>query len=404
MKNIMNVTLGIVSSIGGFLDVGAIATAALAGAAFGVQMLWVLAIGTVCVMFLTEMAGRLACVSHHSLVDAVRERCGFRYFSFLLIGELFVDLLVLAAEIGGVAVALHLVTGIDYRWFVPIVAFALWLLIWLGTFSIVQNGASLLGLITLAFVVGMWWMGPPWHEAMQAIVPSTPSHDAAKYWFLAVGIIGALFEPFMLNFYSSGAIEEKWSLKDIPMNRVTAVVGMGFGAVIAVSIVMLSALTLGPHGIQVDSYEQAALMMVQPFASWGIPLFAASLGIACFGASLQVALNLSYLFAQGLGWNWSENLRPHDDARFALVYTLAIPVGALLVVVLGDPLQITTFSMALNALLAPVIVFPLLILMNDRHYVREYRNHTVGNIFVSAIVIIAFLIALVAIPLEVLGG
>jgi len=98
MKNIMNVALGIASSIGGFLDVGAIATAALAGAAFGVQMLWVLVLGTLCVMFLTEMVGRLACVSHHSLVDAVRERCGFRYFSFLLIGELFVDLLVLAAE------------------------------------------------------------------------------------------------------------------------------------------------------------------------------------------------------------------------------------------------------------------------------------------------------------------
>ena len=76
----------------------------------------------------------------------------------------------------------------------------------------------------------------------------------------------------------------------------------------------------------------------------------------------------------------------------------------MLVVVLGDPLQITTFSMALNALLAPVIVFPLLILMNDRQYVREYRNHLVGNVVVSAIVVIAFLIALVAIPLEVLGG
>ena len=76
----------------------------------------------------------------------------------------------------------------------------------------------------------------------------------------------------------------------------------------------------------------------------------------------------------------------------------------MLVVLLGDPLQITTFSMALNALLAPIIVFPLLILMNDRHYLREYDNYLVGNVVVSAIVVIAFLIALVAIPLEVLGG
>ena len=179
---------------------------------------------------------------------------------------------------------------------------------------------------------------------------------------------------------------------------------MAFGSVISAAVLVVAAMVLAPAGIRVDSYEQAAMMMLQPFGSWGIPLFAACLGTACFGASLQVALNLSYLFSQGFGWNWSENLKPHEDARFALVYTLAIPLGAVLVVVLGDPLQITTFSMALNALLAPVIVFPMLILMNDRHYVREYRNHVFGNVFVSAIVVIAFIIAAVAIPLEVLGG
>jgi Mn2+/Fe2+ NRAMP family transporter len=179
---------------------------------------------------------------------------------------------------------------------------------------------------------------------------------------------------------------------------------MGFGSVIAISIVIVSALTLGTHGINVDSYEQAALMFVEPFRSWGIPLFAACLGVACFGAAQQVSLNLAYLFSQGFGWKWSENRKPHEDARFALVYTLAIPFAALLGVVLGDPLQITMFSMALNALLAPVIVLPLLILMNDRHYLREYRNGVVGNVLVSAVVVIAFLIALVAIPLQVLGG
>jgi len=404
MKNIWQVALGIVSSIGGFLDAGAIATAALAGAAFGMQMLWVVLLGTICVMFLTEMSGRLACVSHHTLADAIRERCGFRYFSFLLVGEAIVDVLVLGAEMGGVAIALHLVTGIDYRWFMPLVAFALWLIIWAGTFDMLENGVSLLGLVTLAFVLAAWWLHPSWSEVGKGLVPSGPSHDAARYWFIAVSIIGALFEPFMLNFYSAGAVEEKWSLKDIPMNRATAVLGMGFGSIIAMAIIVVSARVLGTQGIQVDSYEQAALMFVQPYASWGIPLFAACLGVACFGAAQQLSLNLAYLFSQGFGWHWSENLKPHEDARFAMVYTLAIPISALVGIVLGDPLQITTFSMALQALLAPVIVFPLLILMNDRHYLREYRNHAVGNVFVSAIVVIAFLIALVAIPVEMLGG
>jgi Mn2+/Fe2+ NRAMP family transporter len=321
-------------------------------------MLWVLALGTVCVIFLTEMAGRLACVSHHSLVDAVRERCGFRYFSFLLIGEVIVDMLVLAAELGGVAIALHLVTGIDYRWFVPIVAFVLWLLIWLGTFSMVQNGSSLLGLITLAFVLGMWWMGPPWHEAMKGLIPSAPSHDAARYWFTAVGIIGALFEPFMLNFYASGAIERSGRLKDIPMNRVTAVVGDELRSDDCVQhchpqcddarTERYSDRQLRAGGDD----DAAAVRSVGRSAVCGRSRHRLLRCVAAGGPQSLVSVRA------GIRLNWSENLKPHEDARFALIYTLAIPLGAVLVVVLGDPLQITTFSMALNALLAPVIVLP----------------------------------------------
>ncbi len=72
--------------------------------------------------------------------------------------------------------------------------------------------------------------------------------------------------------------------------------------------------------------------------------------------------------------------------------------------VIGDPLQLTTLSMALNAVIAPFIVFPLLIVMNDRAYLRDHRNHAIGNVLVSGVVVLAFIVALVAIPLEVFGG
>jgi Mn2+/Fe2+ NRAMP family transporter len=315
-----------------------------------------------------------------------------------------VDVLVLASEIGGACVALQLMTGLAFPiWAVPVALLA-WALLWYGNFATIEYGVSLLGLLTVVFVVAAFKLHPQWSEAARALGPSLPTHDKANYWFLAVGILGATISPYLFNFYSSGAVEDQWTEADLPPNRITATLGMGFGGCISAAVLICAACVLYPRGIRVDSYEQAAMMMLDPFGAWGIPLFAACLVTACFGAALQVALNLSYLFSQGFGWNWSENLEPHDDARFALVYTAAIPVGALLVVVLGDPLQITTFSMALNALLAPVIVFPLLVLMNDRHYVREYRNHVFGNVVVSAIVVIAFVIAAVAIPLEVLGG
>lgn len=400
----LQIALGIVTAIGGFIDVGAIATTAQAGAQFRFQLLWAVVVATACVILLTEMCGRLAAVSHHTVADAIRERLGFPYFAIPLFTEICVDLLVLAAEVGGMAVALHLLTGYDFRVFVPVVMLFVWSLLWFGTFSIIEDGVSFLGLVALAFVVGMFYVHTPWRAAVHGAIPSLPTDHPARYWFLATSIVGSVLQPFLLNFYSSGAVEDKWTVKDLPMNRIVSGLGMSFGGVIGIGILVLGAVVLAPRGIHADSFEQAALTLVQPFGRWGLPLFAASLGIACLGAALDVSLNLAYVVSQGLGWNWSENLKPYDDARFALVYTLAVPASALIVVLANDPLQLTMLSMALNAVVAPLVVFPLLILMNDRAYLKDHRNSAVGNVFVFLVIALACAVAVVAIPLEVAGG
>src|SRR5207245_1037585 len=96
---------------------------------------------------------RLAACSHHPLPSAVRERFGFRFFIFPLIAETIVDYLVLASELGGCAIALQLMTGISFRWFAVPVALVAWMLLWRGSFGIIEYGVSILGLITLVFVI-----------------------------------------------------------------------------------------------------------------------------------------------------------------------------------------------------------------------------------------------------------
>src|ERR1043166_7116704 len=120
-KQAFEIALGVITSVGGFLEVGSIATAAQAGAMFGFQLIWPIALGTVCLIFLIEMSGRLAAVSHHPLPSAVRERFGFGYFVVPLVAETIIDFLVLASEIGGVCLGLQLLTGISFPyWALPV--------------------------------------------------------------------------------------------------------------------------------------------------------------------------------------------------------------------------------------------------------------------------------------------
>jgi Mn2+/Fe2+ NRAMP family transporter len=404
MKKVFEIALGIVTSIGGFLEIGSLVTSAQAGAQFGYRLTWAIGLGGLCLIFLIEQSGRFAAISKHTIPSAIRERFGLRFFMIPLVSLVLVVLLVLGAEIGGVCIALELVTGISLQWWALPVGFIIWLLLWKGTFGIIEKGASLLGLITLVFLVAALKLHPSWRELGASVLPRLPDHDKIHYWFLAVSIIGASITPYLFFFYSSGAVEDKWDESYINTNRGIAGVGMSFGSGLAIAVLVVAAIVFLPVGIRVDHYAQAALLLTPAFGYWGLILFAACLGIACFGAAQEIILEIAYFTAQGFGWNWSENANPKREARFSMVYTVVIIVGVLLVLVGLDPLKLTIFSMALTAATLPVSVIPFLFLMNDKKYVGEHCNGWLSNGVVLFIIGLSFVLAIITIPLEVFGG
>jgi Mn2+/Fe2+ NRAMP family transporter len=236
-------------------------------------------------------------------------------------------------------------------------------------------------------------------------LPSLPQHDHASYWFMVVSILGASISPYLFLFYSSGAVEDKWDESYLGTNRAIAGLGMSFGGTISVAVLIVAALALAPNGIeQITDYHQLPTMLVPLFGSWGYWLFVASLGIACFGAMLELGLQQAYLVAQGLGWNWGEDRKPSEDPGFSAAYTLAL-LFAVVPIVLGfDPLNLTIVSMALTAATLPLTVIPFLFLMNDERYVKQHQNGIISNVAVILIILLGSVLAIVTLPLELLGG
>jgi Mn2+/Fe2+ NRAMP family transporter len=404
VKKLLQISLGIVTSVGGFLEIGSVTTAAQAGAAFGYQLLWAILLGTLCLIFLVEMAGRLSAVSKHTIVDAMRERFGFPFFFIVLVGMVLVSFLVLIAELGGVGLSLQLLTGIGFPWWAIPVSLLVWLLMWKGTFGLIENGASLLGLVTISFIVAAIRLHPDWSGVAPGLAPTMPHRDKAHYGFIAVSILGASISPYLLYFYSSGAIEDEWDESYIGVNRFIATFGMTFGGVLSMAVLVAAALALQPRGIRVDTFEQGALLMTTALPRWGFYLFATSMLVACFGAALEVSLAIAYFFAQGFGWKWGENLEPAKDARFAFVYTIIILLAAIPLVFGVDPLQVTIMSMALTAATLPLAIIPFLFLMNDSTYMGKHGNGWIGNSVVAIIIVISFVLAVITIPLQIAGG
>ncbi len=405
MKKWLSITLGIVTAIGGFLDAGTIATAGEAGAKFGLGLIWALLLATVAVILLVEMVGRFTAVSKKTYADAIRENFGFRFFLLPLTCEIIAESLLLAAELGGVAIALSLLTGISWHVLFPVGVLLVFAMVWRAPFDWIENGPALLGLTTLGFLVAIFALGGPSRDVLPTLWhPQVKAGDSADYLYLCAATFGATISPYLLYFYSSGAREEDWSARSLLLNRVTAFMGMGFGSVGSMALVVLAAIVLQPLHMNANTLGEIGLPMAKAFGSLGATLFAVALFSTCFGAALEVLLGVSYLIAQGFGWEWSENKPPVKAARFNLVIILFL-LAAIVISLLGiDPLQLALLASTVIALELPVALLPFLVLMNDPQYLKDKVNGRLSNVAIICILLIAFVVALISLPLEILTG
>jgi Mn2+/Fe2+ NRAMP family transporter len=400
----LEISLGVVTGIAGFLEIGSLTTAAQAGALFGYQLVWAVALGVLCLVFLAEQSGRLAAVSGRTMTEAIRERFGSDYFLVLFVVLGLVMVLVCGAELGGVCIAIEFLTGVDLRWWAVPVALVAWLLLWKGSFSFIEQGVAGLGLVTLVFVVGGYVLHPDWLQVARGFIPSAPDTHVARYWFLATNILGASITPYLMFFYSSGAIEDRWDRSYLRANRLIAGFGMGFGGFVSLGVLVAAAESLRAHGITVDHYDQLGLLLVEALGRPGFVLVALSLAVAPLSALLEVALAVAYTAGQGMGWNWSQNGPPHRHARFCLTYSVVLVLAAIIIVAGIDPIRLTNISMALTSATLPVAILPFLFVMNDPQYMREHGNGWISNGVVLFVIALAFVLAIVTLPLEILGG
>ena len=405
MKKWLSITLGIVTATGGFLDAGTIATSGESGARFGLGLIWACLIATVAIILLVEMMGRFSAISKKTYAEAIRENFGFKFYLLPLLSEVIAESILLAAEIGGIAIALSLMTGISWRILFPPAAFLVFAMAWRAPFDWIENAPALLGLVTLSFIVGIIALGGPSHQLLSTLwKPEVKQGELADYLYLVAATLGATISPYLLYFYSSGAREEHWTSNSLLLNRVTAIVGMSFGSLGSIALIFLGAMVLQPLNMQASSLGELGLSMAKALGPFGALLFAVALFATCLGAALEVVLGVSYNIAQGFGWEWGEDKKPVEAARFNLVLIIFLLVAVAIGLMGIDPLQLALAGSTVIALFLPISLFPFLVLMNDPQYLGDKTNGRFSNIAIICILLIAFVVAFVSIPLEILSG
>jgi len=406
MKKLKDIALGVITAIGGFIDAGQLLSTSQAGALFQWSLLWTVPLCVVIATVYEEMGARVAMSTQNAQFDAVRHRLGFRLALIPLLALSLVNLLTLVAELAGMSFAFQMATGVTYRlWTVPC-ALLLWFILWKGPFSLIENGASLLGMFILVFVWAAWVLHPPLGQIAGAMWrPDPHGHPLPLYLFSATALIGSFISPFQVLFYSSGAIEEKWKRDYLWANRAIAALGNVFGGVAAACILIVAAMVLYPRGTQVEQISNSGIGPAVVLGAKGFWLFLGGLLFCSMAAGLQVALSSAFAVAEYFGWHWKKDEPPIRSPMFHLVHMLFL-AAALLIVVSGlDPSKITQTAMVFNAVALPFTLFPLLLVARDPRFAGPpLTNGPLSNFLGWLFFVLLAVVALGGIPLFIMTG
>jgi Mn2+/Fe2+ NRAMP family transporter len=406
VKRILAIALGILTAIGGFVDIGDIVANAEAGARFGLAHAWVLALGVLGICAYAEMSGRVTAVSGRPVFDLVRERLGPRVALANLAGSLFVTVLTLGAELGGVGLALQLATSVHYLLWVPVVAVVLWVALWRVKFGVLENVFGLTGLVLVVFIVAAVKLGPdPAPLWRQAVYPGpTGGEDWGTYWFVAVALFASALTPYEVFFFSPGGVEERWTPEDLIRSRVNVFVGFPLGGLLSLALMATAAVVFHPLDVRLDDLGQTALPVAMALGKLGLAVAILGFFAATFGAALETGLSAGYTVAQYFGWSWGKRLKPRDAARFHVVVLVSVLLGTAALATTIDPVLLTETTLVLSAIVLPLTYLPILVVANDRQYMGPHVNGRLGNTLGVLYLLIILGVAAAAIPLTIMTG
>ena len=223
-------------------DAGGITTYSLAGAEFGLSLLWTLIPITVVLIIIQEMCARMGVVSGKGLSDLIRERFGAKVTFYLMILLFLANLGNTWSEFAGVAASME-IFGVSKYISVPMSAIFVWWLVVKGTYKTVEKVFLFACLFYLSYIVSGFMGKPDWSAIGSAFVTPTVSFDP-RFLTMVIAIIGTTIAPWMQFYLQSSIVDKGLKTDDYNYTRLDVIFGSFTVNIVAFFIIMLCAVTL----------------------------------------------------------------------------------------------------------------------------------------------------------------
>ena len=382
-------------------DAGGIATYSSVGAAYGYSLLWMMVVITLSLGIVQEMCARMGAVTGKGLAELIRERFGIRWTLVAMLTVLVANGGVVVSEFAGAAAALELLGVQRIVTVIAVAGFVLWLVA-RGSYRVAERAFLAISLVFLAYPVTAFLAGPPWGEVLrETALPSFRLEG--PYLFLFVATVGTTITPYMQLFAQSATVDKGVTVQELGAARADAYIGAVFSNLVAYFIIVVTATTLYPQGITVQTAADAARALTPLAGERAGLLFA----IGLFGASVLAAavlpLATSYTICGALGWERRLGTRFSDAHQFYSIIAFLVVMGAAITLLPVPLIPLIVGAQVLNGFLLPVILIFILRLVNDRSLMGKHVNGPVYNVLAWGTTVFIGALSLILLGVTFLG-
>jgi Mn2+/Fe2+ NRAMP family transporter len=360
-------------------DAGGIATYSMAGAHYGNNLLWTLIPVMAALIIIQEMSARMGVVTGKGLTDLIRERFGVRITVYLLMGIFLTNFGNVIAEFAGVASSLE-IFNVSKFISVPVSALLVWLLVVKGTYRSVEKVFLFACLFYVTYIISGILAKPDWAAIGTSLVRPSLAFSPSQLG-MVIGLVGTTIAPWMQFYLQASIVEKNVAIKDYKHSRLDVIAGSFIVTIVAGFIILTCAATLFKAGVRVDTAADAALALKPLAGKYCSALFAFGLLNASLFAASILPLSTAFVICEGMGWENGVNKKFSEAPQFYGLYSFLVFLGAAVILLPRIPLfRVMLVSQMVNGLVLPVVLVFMLILVNSRKLMGQYKNGRIYNV------------------------
>jgi Mn2+/Fe2+ NRAMP family transporter len=377
-------------------DPSGIATYSVAGAQLGTALLWTAPLLWPLMAAVQMMCARIGMVTGRGLIGALSRKFP-RPLLAAAAGAVFIaNTINVGADLGGMADAMHDLTGLRSSWWVPLFGIGIAVATIRLRYAAIARTLKWLALVLVVYVIAAIHLRPHWSTILHdTFVPGVPRSREA--WATLVAILGTTISPYLFFWQASQEVEEEkaegkttvasrqgTTEPEIVDRGIDVGVGTFFSNLAMFFIIVTTASALHAHGKTDLATSADVAAALRPLAGrFAVLLYTVGLVGTGLLAIPTLAGSAAYAFAETFRWRQGIDERfPRAPAFYAII-GLSIAAGIAMEFAGVSAVKALYWTAVINGLLAPFLLIGVLLAAADRKLMRGQPSPMLGRVVVG---------------------